>query len=150
MNAVKQPKNFFAADQPLAPQVIDINNPPVPRYGTPQNPRKQYPKMLYNHETGRVLVVQNAAQHKVAMEKHGFQEKPSPNHDYANARSGSIAPLKQEGPEREHVMTVEELEALEAQELAALEENQNQQSEEEAEAEVAAQLGEASRSKKRK
>lgn len=142
MPPVNQPQNFFAVDKPVSPQVIDINNPPVPRYGTPQNPKRAYPKIVYNHETGKVLTVQNAAQQEAA-KRQGFENAPDPKRDYHNVRSGMTAQPKAEVEPREHVMTAEELEQLEAQEMAALTEDTDQQSEEEADAEIAAQLGEA-------
>jgi len=141
MPPVKQVSNFFAVDKATSPQVIDINNPGGPRYGTPQNPFKHYPKMVYNHKTGKVLNVQNQAQHEAA-KRRDFKDQPDPNRDYHNVRSGMTALPKKEVEPREHVMTAEELEEMEAQELAALNEEENQQSAEEAEAEIAAQLGE--------
>lgn len=137
--------NVFSVDQPQQNEnVIDLSKggPNVARYGSPQNPRKEYPKMVYDHDSGRVLVVQNEAQHAAA-KKRNFLDHPSPNHDYSKVRSGSIAPIKEEGPEREKLMTVEDLDAAEAAELAALEDPEvQQQAEEDAEAEIAAQLGE--------
>ena len=141
MPPVKQPTNFFAVDQAPAAQVIDINNPAGPRYGTPQNPHKHYPKVVYNHETGKVLEVKNQAQYEAA-QRRDFKDQPDPNRDYHNVRSGMTAQPKKEVEPREQVMTAEQLEELEAQELAALNEEENQQSAEEAEAEIAAQLGE--------
>ena len=141
MPSVKQVSNFFAVDKAQSPQVIDINNPGGPRYGSPQNPHRHYPKVVYNHETGKVLEVKNQAQYEAA-QRRGFEDSPDPKRDYHNVRSGMTAQPKKEVEPREHVMTAEELEEMETQELAALNEEENQQSAEEADAEIAAQLGE--------
>jgi hypothetical protein len=107
--------NNFAVDYNNGDQVRDINNPPRKPYK-----HEEYPKMVYHHDSGRVLTVNDQAQEKTAL-KQGFQLKPSPGHDYAKVRSGMLAPVKPEAPEREKEMSVEELEQLEAgeQELAA-------------------------------
>ena len=148
MSPVPQTSNRFAGEA-MTENVVDINNPKVARYGSPQNPRKEYPKAMYDHETGHYLEAKNSAQ-EAALANRGFKTIPSPNHDYHKVRSGMRAPLKEVGPEREKVMTAEDIEALEAAELASIEEQANQQSPEEAEAEIAAQLGEAAKTKRKK
>ena len=138
-------QNVFSVDASQKTEnVIDLSQggaASTARYGTPANPRQDYPKMVYDHESGRVLIVHNKPQHTAAA-KRGFKDEPSPTHDYSKVRSGSIAPIKEVGPEREKLVTAEELEQAEAEELAALEDETNTQSDEDAEREIAAQLGE--------
>lgn len=137
--SVPLPRNHFATDI-QQDTVVDINDPKVPPYGTPKNPFRAYPKMVYHHDSGHVLTVQNDQQYAAA-KKRGFEDKPSLHRDYSKVKSGMVAPVVEKGPEREHVLTNEEIEQMEADELAALE-TENPQSAEDAEKEIAAQLGE--------
>jgi hypothetical protein len=84
--------NQFAADYQTGDTVVDINNPRVPRYGSPDNPRKEYDKMLYHHESGHVLIVKNAVEEKAARAK-GYQAEPAPNRDYSKVKHGRAAVL---------------------------------------------------------
>lgn len=68
------PQNTFAVDYQQGNGVTDINNPNIPRYGTAQNPHREYPKMLY-HESHKPLVVENKKDEEKAL-KNGFQLKP--------------------------------------------------------------------------
>lgn len=134
-------KNSFATDFQQE-NVVDINDPRVPQYGTVKNPFREFPKMVYHHETGHVLTVLNPQQYAAA-ERRGFEDKPSLHRDYSKVKSGMVAPVAIKGPEREHVMTIEEIEAEEAAQLAELSaEAAPVQSQEEADAEIAAALGE--------
>lgn len=137
-----RPVNQFAVDAPQIGTVSDVNDPKTPRYGTKQNPYREYPKMMYDHESGRVLEVKDSAQ-EAATVRRGFQTQPSPHHDYHKVKSGMLAPSKQKGPEREHLLTIEEIEALEQEQLESLTSEAEQIStEEDAEKEIAAALGE--------
>lgn len=138
--SVPLPRNHFATD--IQQDVVtDINDPKVARYGTPKNPFRAYPKMVYHHESGHVLVVQNEAQHAAATRR-GFQVKPAPDRDYSRVRSGMVAPVAAVGPERETLLTNEQIENQEAAALAELEPD-NMQSADEAEDEIASALGES-------
>jgi hypothetical protein len=95
--ASMDPENFFAASQPVTDTVVDINNPPRNRNYNPHAPENQFPKMLYHHDSGQVLVVKSAAEQKAA-EKKGFQLKPSPNRDYSKVKHGSLALVKDTTP----------------------------------------------------
>lgn len=139
MSPVPATKNSFATDIQQE-TVVDINDPKVARYGTKQNPFREFPKMVYHHALGHVLVVQNEQQHAAA-KRRGFDDKPANHRDYSKVKSGMVAPIAEKGPEREHVLTNEEIEHMEADELAALE-PENQQSEADAEKEIASALGE--------
>ena len=68
-------QNNFGA--PMAEAVVDINNPNVPRYGTKQNPFKEYPKHLYpaNYPQTKVAVVNSAEQEKKFL-KQGYTLQP--------------------------------------------------------------------------
>lgn len=115
-----RPENVFAVDKAqTAPQadepfISDINNPPQRRYQY-----REYPKMLYHHESGRTVRIEDtpqAAAQEKALLKQGFKTEPSPKHDYSRvARAGSVAPLKTVVAERERDLTPEELMELEAQ-----------------------------------
>jgi hypothetical protein len=114
MSPVTVTKNTFAVDYQQE-NVIDINNPATKRYR-----HQEFPKMVYNHIKGHVLVVANAKQHAAAL-KRGFQDEPDPNRDYSKVKSGMIAPTKEAGPERELPLTDADLDELEAQSAADLE-----------------------------
>jgi hypothetical protein len=95
----ESPMNTFTVDKPTAGEtVIDINNPPKKNYN-PHDPKNRYPRLMYHHETGKVVKVENATQEGAA-EAHGYDVKPSPNHDYSKIRA-SVAPTKPPVVERE-------------------------------------------------
>ena len=144
------PQNFFAADANTE-VLIDINNPKTPRYGTGQNPKREYPRIVYHHDTGHILQVSTKGQHEAAKNR-GFVDQPSDKFDYHGVRSGMKAPVKEVGPEREQPLTAEDLEAMEAAQLAELEQDQADAAEspEDADAAVAAALGEQPRRRGRK
>lgn len=104
-----QVQNNFAVDQPAVPEITDINNPPRKNYN-PFDPKNRYPRMLYHHDTGRVLTVANEKEEKASV-KRGYQLKPSPGHDYSNLRGG-IAPTKLNQPKAEEEMSAADLAAL--------------------------------------
>lgn len=101
--------NTFAVD--YKETVVDINNPGVKGYN-PNHPDNQFPRMVYDHETGHTLKVQDAKQLKAAVKK-GFSLEPSPTHDYSRLRAGRAAAKEHAAP-RPQEMTVEELEELDA------------------------------------
>jgi len=102
-------QNSFTVDKPTV-EITDINNPPRKNYN-PFDPQNEFPKMLYHHESGRVLKVASEKEQKAAL-KRGFELKPSPNHDYSKvSRAGIAAPASSE-PKREEEMSAEELAAL--------------------------------------
>jgi hypothetical protein len=96
--------NHFAVD--TVPNVVDINNPPKIRV-----PYMEFPKMMYHHDSGKVLTVADQKQEKAAF-KHGFQLQPSPTHDYSNIKHG-VAGVKAVGEPRVTHLTAEQLAALE-------------------------------------
>ena len=106
-------RNSFTVDKPTA-EVTDINNPPRRPYN-PHAPENQYPKVLYHHETGRVLTVQNEKEHKAA-HKRGFEVQPSPAHDYSKITRAGIAAVAEHAPKREEEMSAEELAAMDEEE----------------------------------
>jgi hypothetical protein len=110
MSPVTPVRNSFTVDQPVTQPVTDINNPPHKLYN-PHAPENEFPKMLYHHESGRVLKVSDAREQKAAL-KHGFVLKPSPGHDYSKVSRAGIAAVADHGPKREEEMTGEELAAL--------------------------------------
>ncbi len=108
--------NQFAADKPRE-TIVDINNPPHRNFN-PHAPENEFPKMLFHHDTGKVLTVNSAKEEKIATEKHGFQLKPAPDRNYHGARSGMIAPVKPVAEPREEEMIASELEKEEETEVA--------------------------------
>jgi hypothetical protein len=102
-------QNSFTVDKPTV-EITDINNPPHRNYN-PHAPENEYPKMLYHHETGRVLNVGNEKEQKAAL-KRGFNLKPSPGHDYSKVNRAGIAAPVEHGEKREEEMSAEELAAL--------------------------------------
>ena len=105
-------QNSFTVDKPTV-EITDINNPPHKNYN-PHDPKNEYPKMLYHHETGRVLNVANEKEQKAAL-KRGFNLKPSPDHDYSKVSRAGVAPKLEHGEKREEEMSAEELAALDEQ-----------------------------------
>lgn len=109
MNQTTPVRNSFAVDKP-AVAIADINNPPRVPYNH-RDPKNEFPKMLYHHESGRVLTVKDAKEQKAAM-KRGFALEPSPGHDYSKVSRAGIAAVADHGPKREEEMSGEELAAL--------------------------------------
>lgn len=105
--------NRFAASAPQE-VIVDINNPPRRNFN-PYDPKNEFPKMLYNHETGKVLTVNSSKEEQIATQKHGFQREPSPDRNYHGARSGLVAPVKPVAEPREEEMIASELEEMEEQ-----------------------------------
>lgn len=106
-------RNSFAVDKPTV-EVTDINNPPRRPY-SPSDPKNEFPKVLYHHESGRVLTVQNDKEQKAA-HKRGFELKPSPAHDYSKITRAGIAAVADHAPKREEEMSAEELAAMDEEE----------------------------------
>jgi len=102
-------RNSFTVDQPEV-AITDINNPPHRNFN-PYAPENQYPKMVYHHETGRVLKVASEKEEKAAS-KRGFKLKPSPDFDYSKVSRAGIAAKASTEPKREEEMSAEELAAL--------------------------------------
>jgi hypothetical protein len=102
-------QNSFTVDKPTV-EITDINNPPHRNYN-PHDPKNEYPKMLYHHESGRVLNVTNEKEQKAAL-KRGFNLKPSPGHDYSKVNRAGIAAVADHSEKREEDMSAEELAAL--------------------------------------
>jgi len=109
MNQVTPVRNSFTVDKP-AVTITDINNPPRVNYN-PYDPKNEFPKMVYHHESGRVLKVNDAKEQKAAL-KRGFDLKPSPGHDYSKVSRAGIAAVAVHGEKREEEMSAEELAAL--------------------------------------
>lgn len=117
MSPVHTVRNSFTVDQPQQGAAItDINNPPQTRYN-PHDPKNEFPKMLYHHGTGRVLIVANAKEEKAAL-KRDFQLKPSSDYDYYKISRAGIAAKASTEPKREEEMSAEELAALDEQDQA--------------------------------
>jgi len=86
--------NSFAVDFQAGNNVVDINNPPKQRYV-----HQEFPKHVYDHETGRVLEVKDEREQKAALKK-GFKLEPALDRDYSKiTRSGNVAPTKPPAPE---------------------------------------------------
>lgn len=106
-------QNNFAVDKPVQ-EITDINNPPHKNYN-PHDPKNQYPKMLYHHESGRVLTVNDTKEEKAAL-KRSFDPKPAPGRDYSKVSRAGIAAPAATGPKREEEMSAEELAAMDEEE----------------------------------
>lgn len=114
---MQQVHNSFAVDQPVTESAItDINNPPRKNYN-PFDPKNEFPKMVYHHETGRVLNVADAKEQKAAL-KRGFKLEPSPGHDYSKVSRAGIASKASNEPKREEEMSAAELAALDAADVS--------------------------------
>ncbi len=100
--------NSFAVDYAAGNSVVDINNPPRKPYN-PHAPENEFPKMLYNHESGKVLTVSSAKEEQLAIKKHGFQRAPAPDREYHMAKTGMVAPMKPEAAPREEALIAQEL-----------------------------------------
>ena len=105
-------QNHFTVDPPQQSnaEITDINNPPRKNYN-PYDPKHEFPKMVYHHDSGRVLTVQNEKEQKAAS-KRGFVPEPSPGHDYSKVSRAGIAAKASAEPKREEEMSAEELAAL--------------------------------------
>ena len=119
MPTVQSVRNSFTVDQPTTdgPAITDINNPPRRPYN-PYDPKNQFPKMLYHHESGRVLKVEDEKEQKAA-QKRGFKIEPSSAHDYSKVTRAGIAAKSTTGPKREEEMSAEELAALDEADQAS-------------------------------
>lgn len=109
MSPVTATRNSFTVDKPEV-AITDINNPPRKPY-SPSDPKNEYPKMVYHHETGRVLTVHNDKEEKAAL-KRKFELTPSPDHDYSKVSRAGVATKASKEPKREEEMSAEELAAL--------------------------------------
>lgn len=103
--------NNFAVDYSQGDNVVDINNPPRKRYV-----HQEFPRMVYHHDSGHVLTVNNPKELKLAIKK-GFQLEPAADRDYSKVKSGFVAPMKAHGEPREAALTFEDEEALQAADL---------------------------------
>lgn len=107
MRGLTQPSsNQFAEPKPEV--ITDINNPPRRNYN-PNLPENQYPKMLYHHDTGKVLTVHSAREENLAISRHGFQLKPAPDRNYHTVKNGMVAPMKEAAEPREEELIAMEL-----------------------------------------
>jgi hypothetical protein len=107
MQGTRPIQNHFAVDTPTE-TVVDVNNPPQKRYR-----HQQFPQMVYHHQSGHVLIVQNAVELQAA-QKRGFQEKPALDRDYSQVRAGHAAPMKQVAP-REVALSASDLAEVETE-----------------------------------
>ena len=117
--ARSQPGNSFTVDKPTV-HIEDINNPPKVPYN-PHDPKNEFPKLLYHHDTGRVLRIEagpEAEKQQKAALKRGFVLQPSPKYDYSKINRGGLAAPSVKGPKREEEMSAEELAALDEPEQA--------------------------------
>lgn len=99
---------------------IDLGKPVIVPYRV-GDPRNNYPKMVYHHDSGHVMTIAagpDAEKQLKAAQKRGFEEKPSPNHDYSQIRNGRAA-VKATAPAREEQMSAEELADLDSQDAAS-------------------------------
>lgn len=117
MTPVQKIQNHFSAEQPSVPEISDINNPPRRNYN-PHDAKNEFPKMVYHHESGRVLNVANEKEQKAAF-KRGFELKPSPGHDYSKMSRAGVAAMADHAPKREEEMSAGELAELDADEDAS-------------------------------
>ena len=79
-----------------APKQIDLNNPPKEPYRF-----QPYPKMLYNHDNGHVMLV-HSQKHEAAALKEGFVAKPAiEKYDYTKIRNGRAMSIQESEAERD-------------------------------------------------
>lgn len=79
-----------------APRQIDLNNPPREPYVF-----KEYPKTVYHHDSGHVMLVQSKKQEADAL-KEGFVSRPAvEKFDYTKIRNGRALSLQESEAERE-------------------------------------------------
>lgn len=104
-----------AAD--TAGQTIDLSKPILPPRPAPGTFEFEYPKLMYQHQSGHMLQVDTPEQEKAALAQ-GFKTKPAPDRDYSQAKVGKIAPMKP--PVAEIVLPADE--TINVEELATAEE----------------------------
>ncbi len=95
---------------------FDLSKPPVVPYRY-----QAFPKMVYHHTSGHMVTVHDIKQLQAAQKK-GFQDVPSPNHDYSQVKNG-VAAVKLAAAARPATLTAEDLlaDADEEQEAAQYE-----------------------------
>jgi len=103
-------------------RVIDLNNPPRMPYQF-----REFPKLVYHHESGRVLEVSDRVQLQAALNR-GFDEKPAPTRDYSQIHGGVAKPAEAHEPRPEE-LSAEELAALDAVDRGEVEEEASQEPE---------------------
>lgn len=81
---------------------FDLSKPPVEPYRY-----HAFPMMMYHHTTGHIVQVETEAHLQAALKK-GFQQEPSPNHDYSNVRNG-IAATKHAADARPATISADDL-----------------------------------------
>lgn len=84
------PQNSFAVDYGPGETVIDINNPPTTRYQ-----HQEFPRLVYQHESGQVMQVADAKQLAAALKKN-FDLKPASNRDYSKVTNVVLNPATNE------------------------------------------------------
>lgn len=107
------PQNHFAVDYNTE-TIMDINKPPQRRYV-----HQDFPRFVYNHDSGQVLRVDDDRQLKAAQKK-GFDVKPDTRRDYStignvvldqrtNEFSAGIAPMRAAASARQELTTAAQL-----------------------------------------
>ena len=107
------PQNHFAVDYNTE-TIMDINKPPQKRYV-----HQDFPRFVYNHDSGQVLRVDDDRQLKAAQKK-GFDLKPDTRRDYStignvvldqrtNEFSAGIAPMRAAASARQELQTAAQL-----------------------------------------
>jgi hypothetical protein len=96
------PTNMFAVDYQAGEHVIDINNPPTKRYV-----HQEFPKLVYHHESGHILQVDDEKQLKAA-QKRGFKDRPASNRDYSKI-AGSVAAIAEHAEPRPEELSADEM-----------------------------------------
>lgn len=91
---------------------IDLGKPVIVPYRF-----KEFPKMVYHHDSGHVLIVKDEKEEKAAV-KRGFQEEPSPDHDYSKIVGGraAVKALPAVAPEELSADELAELDAADEEE----------------------------------
>ena len=95
---------------------IDLGKPVIVPYRV-GDPKNNWPKMVYHHESGHVLKVEDERQLKVAA-KRGFQEQPSPDHDYSKVKNNVAARKEASAVPREETMSAAQLAELDEEDAA--------------------------------
>jgi hypothetical protein len=112
-HSMNSPENHFAVDQM---QEFDPNKPPQRPYN-PHDPKNQFPRIVYHHDTGHVLQVEDEKQLKAAT-KRAYKLTPAPDRDYSKITSSGIAA-------KISAADVREEQQLSAADLAAIDEAEN-------------------------
>ena len=75
MNSPNLVKNHFAVDAPTE-TIVDINNPPHKNYN-PNDPKNEFPKMLYpaNYPLSKAVIA-GSKEEEAKLVKKGFSLKP--------------------------------------------------------------------------